>query len=105
MPFIVSTGGKKDDPEMRKLIRSHVMLGKNRGKSRPAKRKEPPAWEVVPAWGASDGPSAMIQVSHSVIPSRVGSDWSFTQFADTIEPSTIADIVMCKLISTIKPRL
>lgn len=101
----MSTGLKEDDPEMRKLIRSHVMLGKNRGKSRPAKRKKPPVWEVVPAPGSYDGSSVMIQVSDSVIPSRVGSDLSFVHFADKIEPSTIADILKCKLISTLHPRL
>ncbi|PWY66748.1 hypothetical protein BO70DRAFT_374676 [Aspergillus heteromorphus CBS 117.55] len=34
MPFIISTGTKKVDPHTRKLIRSHVTRGKNRGKAR-----------------------------------------------------------------------
>lgn len=39
MPFIVSTCVKNtEDPETRKLIRRHVMLGKNSGKTRRYKR-------------------------------------------------------------------
>jgi hypothetical protein len=35
------------------------------------------------------------------IPNKVGSDLSFTQFADTIEPSLLADIIECKPALTI----
>ncbi|KIW92281.1 uncharacterized protein Z519_07265 [Cladophialophora bantiana CBS 173.52] len=95
MPFIVSAGGKKkDDPETRKLIRSHVMLGKNLGKSRGrAKPKDPLPWEVAPAWNSFDGGGAAIQQPSSIIPKKVGSEWSFTQLAAEIEPAAIADIL------------
>ncbi|OIW23439.1 hypothetical protein CONLIGDRAFT_664509, partial [Coniochaeta ligniaria NRRL 30616] len=33
--FVVSTGVEKPNAELRQFIRSHVMLGKNKGKTRP----------------------------------------------------------------------
>lgn len=41
MHFVVSTGLEKPSPKLRRLIRSHVMLGKNRGKALPHRRKKP----------------------------------------------------------------
>lgn len=37
--FIVTTSLGKEDPETRKLIRSHVMRGKNKGKKMPRRSK------------------------------------------------------------------
>ncbi|KAH0842212.1 hypothetical protein FOPE_07371 [Fonsecaea pedrosoi] len=94
MPFIVSAGTtKKNDAQTRKLIRSHVMLGKNLGKSRRARPKDTLPWEAEPAWDSSTGGKVPIQQSSSIIPKKVGSEWSFTQLADEIEPSAITDIL------------
>ncbi|OQU94001.1 hypothetical protein CLAIMM_00426 [Cladophialophora immunda] len=95
MPFIVTAGvKKKDDPQTRKFIRSHVMLGKNLGKSRRARPKDPLPWEAEPTWDSSDGgKAAPTQQSSAMIPKKVGSEWSFTQLAAEIEPAAIADIL------------
>ena len=94
LPFIVSTGRDEDDPATRKLIRSHVMLRKNKGKPRPTKRRKQLSWESVPARKASEDRSE-VRGRSSVVPRRVGSDWSFTTLADEIEPATLVDILKC----------
>jgi hypothetical protein len=99
MPFILSTGGQKGDPATRRLIRRHVMLGKNKNKPRPSKRRTPQYWDTVPVWDSSKDLKA-VHDHFSVIPRRVGSDWSFTQLADEIEPAALGDILKCGLIST-----
>lgn len=102
MPFIVSTGTKKPDPESRKLIRSHVMLGKNRGRTlrpRPNKIIELSGTEDSNEGSSSLGEhvgGSLVEESLSIIPRKVGSDLSFIQFADTIEESTVAVILQCK---------
>jgi hypothetical protein len=95
------------DPETRKLIRSHVMLGKNRGKTQHPRRGEPTVSGFVgDSNQALNGPQgSLIKISHSIIPRKVGSDLSFIQFADTMELSLVADILKCRLISTIWLRL
>ncbi|RDW60131.1 hypothetical protein BP5796_11737 [Coleophoma crateriformis] len=98
-PFIVSTGMEKVHSKTRRLIRSHVMLGKNLGKSQPAKRRSPKdlpkeSGDIVIS---NDGLEALfgvlVRTFRSSIPNRVGSDWSFIQFADTVQPSTLADLL------------
>lgn len=81
MHFIVSTDRSEADADTRKLIRRHVMLGKNLGKSRRPKRKNP--------IDLNKGPL-------SRIPDKVGSDLSFTCFADEIQPSLIKGVLDCK---------
>lgn len=103
MPFIVSTGTKKPDPELRKLIRSHVMKGKNRG------RILRPKYKIIADSGSIVDPKDTIPSSDDVstdnspvsarlvtIPRKVGSDISLTRFADTIEDSTASVIIQCK---------
>ncbi|OTB11599.1 hypothetical protein K445DRAFT_321979 [Daldinia sp. EC12] len=105
MPFIVSTSTKKPDPELRKLIRSHVMMGKNRGKIlRPNYRK---AGESSSPEESHDSRSRarsslekeaydddeLITLTPVVVPRRVGGDLSFIRFADTIEDSSVAVIL------------
>ena len=76
------------------------MLGKNRGKTRQIKRVEPTLQGCIASLneGLNATPRPLVKISHSVIPSRVGSDFSFIQFADAIELSDIADILKCTLI-------
>ncbi|KAK0609692.1 hypothetical protein B0T17DRAFT_566229 [Bombardia bombarda] len=106
LPFIVSTSVGKTDQDTRKLIRSHVMRGKNLGKSRPAKERS-----RAPRYGRDHGPkgednsrdkgqppAALTTTFHSRIPPKVGSDYSLQRFVETIEPSVVAEVMQCKYI-------
>ncbi|KAI1759219.1 hypothetical protein GGR53DRAFT_527819 [Hypoxylon sp. FL1150] len=90
--FIVSTGTKKPpDPELRKLIRSHVMLGKNRGKILPPKKEKIASPNTV-IGSNSDNSSldhecvntSLANPTLNIIPRKVGSDLSFIRFADIL---------------------
>lgn len=100
MPFVVSTGLEKPDPEVRKLIRSHVMLGKNQGKTRRPKRRE--ARELADkSSSVTDlgGPSgSLITASRTVIPQKIGSDLLTIRFADAVEPYMVEIFLQCELI-------
>ncbi|KAJ9615338.1 hypothetical protein H2200_001413 [Cladophialophora chaetospira] len=98
IPFILTTVGQRSDPATRKLIRSHVMLGKNKGRPRPSKRRRPPSWDTVPPWDSTENVT-VIHEQIAVIPRRVGSDWSFVQLADEIEPAALADIIKFSSVS------
>ncbi|KAI1461932.1 hypothetical protein F4805DRAFT_188175 [Annulohypoxylon moriforme] len=100
MPFINSTGTKKPDPELRKLIRSHVMKGKNRGRIlRPNYQKsvelevivEPdrktPKIDNEGSWGL------VVPEYLPTIPRKVGSELSLTRFADKIDEPTVNTII------------
>ncbi|KAI2465474.1 hypothetical protein F4781DRAFT_424738 [Annulohypoxylon bovei var. microspora] len=98
MPFIVSTG-TKTDPGLRKLIRSHVMKGKNRGRiMRPNYNK---AVELDVIVDPNENISKLNEGSYSllalaylpIIPKRVGSDLSLTRFADKIDEPTVNIII------------
>lgn len=99
--FIVSSTVEKADPATRNLIRSHVMRGKKQKLSRDDEvnrrssrarltaghtqtQAAPVKWEEVIQTYAS--PLSI----H--IPGRVGSDLSFANFADDIEPILVANI-------------
>ncbi|OAP63908.1 hypothetical protein AYL99_03135 [Fonsecaea erecta] len=97
LTFIITAGvSKKDDPQTRKLIRSHVMRGKNLGKSRRARPTDGPQtplpWDAE-VWDPSERGQVTTAPSSSIIPKKVGSEWSFTQLAAEIEPAAIADIL------------
>lgn len=106
MPFIVSTDLDKATQDTRKLIRSHVMVGKNRrrplGTTRKRRKpvastKEPPVAtekRALPACKAT----ASLQESHfqHSIPQKVGSELSLIQFADAVGPLTVAVVMRCK---------
>ncbi|KAF8847826.1 hypothetical protein BDZ45DRAFT_307962 [Acephala macrosclerotiorum] len=113
MHFIISTDVKKANPETRKLIRSHVMLGKNRTKSSQAKRRKVTTSRVRindHDQTASTPLDEVIDACRSAIPRRVSSDLSFTNFAVELEPATWGDIIkfftislriMCPLASVV----
>jgi hypothetical protein len=72
MPFIIITGVKNSDPDTRKIIRSHVMMGKNRGKPRPRKAiNQLPNYTDGARQELIDPAISLIQ-SHSVIPAKLG---------------------------------
>ncbi|KAK4553467.1 hypothetical protein LTR86_009524 [Recurvomyces mirabilis] len=88
MQFINQTGTQEDDPETRQTIRRHVMLGRNRGR-RPPKPKQP----SIPGAAVLDLHDATLvrHASDRAIPSRVGSDISFLEFADDVEQTLMAE--------------
>jgi hypothetical protein len=111
MPFIVSRSADKADAATRKLIRSHVMRGKKQNRLRPSKRqlqlleKEQsrtksarPARHVrvVPV-GTEELQLELICHYAAPIPRRVGSDFSFVEFADDIEPEMVLNVMKCWL--------
>lgn len=71
------------------------MLGKNRGKSRLVKRRTPPPSSVQAATEAGDSHCEPRRLS--VIPRNMSSGWSLVQFADTVELSTLEDVLNCEL--------
>ncbi|OIW23333.1 hypothetical protein CONLIGDRAFT_625094 [Coniochaeta ligniaria NRRL 30616] len=111
MPFIVSRSADKADAATRKLIRSHVMRGKKQNRLRPSKRqlqllqKEQeqcnPAKRVgaVPV-GAEELQLELICRYAAPIPRRVGSDFSFVEFADDIEPEMVVNVIKFSTFAT-----
>ncbi|KAI1210036.1 uncharacterized protein F4807DRAFT_460323 [Annulohypoxylon truncatum] len=100
MPFIISTGTKERDPESRKLIRSHVMKGRNRGRILRPKYKNTVELEVVVDTNEniqnldSEGSWSLVVPEYpTIIPQRVGSDISLIRFADKIDKPTIGIII------------
>ncbi len=112
MHFVVSTGTEKPDPELRKLIRSHVMLGKNRGKILPNRKRKPKGPEPTSSSSDPSAPiasdpdeeaearySASCTASHSLpvaVPRALGSGMSTICFADALEPGTIEVVLRRK---------
>lgn len=98
MPFVVSTSLDKPDPNLRKFIRKHVMMGKNRGKTRPTKKKEKKAIGLSemshPAKDLTKSSSNVsLIVRHHPIPPNVGSELSTVHFADDVDLSTVAVVL------------
>ncbi|PYI03947.1 hypothetical protein BO78DRAFT_373950 [Aspergillus sclerotiicarbonarius CBS 121057] len=96
MPFIVSTNTKKVDPHTRKLIRSHVMIGKNRGKSRYRQAGEGDL--PRPADASTDdavaSPPPQTTRAAPDLPRRIGNDLSMIQLADdSASPAALATIL------------
>ncbi|KIW46712.1 hypothetical protein, variant [Exophiala oligosperma] len=80
----------KTDPEMRKLIRSHCMLGKNRGKILHSRRKPK---TVVPISVSRPVQQVLDLEPASSVPNRLGSELSLLRFADSVEPSTLWEVL------------
>lgn len=113
MHFVVSTGIEKPDPELRKLIRSHVMLGKNRGKILPTRGKRKPEGPEPTSSSSDPSPpntsdpdedaetrySTSSTASHSLpvaVPRVLGSGMSTICFADALEPGTVEVVLQCR---------
>ena len=91
LPFIISTDRQKADPETRKLIRSHVMRGKNRVKP----------WRKPRSSLQGDKPKGDYLIANgliwpSSIPRLLCSKFSAIPFADAVEPALIADVLSCE---------
>jgi hypothetical protein len=113
--FVVSTNLDKANPKLRKLIRSHVMLGKNRGKMRPTllrQKKEiqdssPSSSDMssmdnnLPEQGLILDP-ALAEVSHPVFHTRVPPKFGYyatgISLADAVDPNAIEAIIKCRFL-------
>jgi hypothetical protein len=114
---MVKTGVEKFDPESRKLIRSHVMMGKNLGKKlekpRPPRKKREPKVvvrkELSSASSSSDTSSpdgaqvrflpltsSTVLQPPATVPRKFGSDASTMCFADAVEPGTVEVVLQCE---------
>lgn len=92
MNFVVTTGPvEKHDAEVRKMIRTHVMIGKNKGRVLPPRKKKKKnvtsATESSPMYPAT-------------IPRKFGSDLSATQFAERVTPEAVNTILHCTFPSS-----
>jgi hypothetical protein len=100
MHFIVTMDDKKASLETQRLIRSQVMKGKNRDKSRRAKQRRSTNWTSV----ADPKPlppvplGTLIEAYYSAIPGRIGSDLSCAEFAAGIGSAAFGDVIRCGLL-------
>ncbi|XDG10206.1 hypothetical protein ABKA04_009821 [Annulohypoxylon sp. FPYF3050] len=88
MPFIITGLTEISVKEQRKLIRSHVMRGKNR-KALPSK---PPSW--INYLGVEDG--IVTEKNPFPIPNRVGGDLSLANLSAEISPAIFGGIMRLK---------
>lgn len=95
MLFIVSSNIEKADASTRKQIRSHVMQGKRLKKDRSRDVSQLKSRQEIakPVHQAPVKREEFLEICMAVVPSRVGSDFSFLELADVVEPSVVSDIV------------
>lgn len=100
LPFIISFDSTKPDTEARKVIRSHVMKGKNKGKKYEKKVLDQPSSK-----GDQKSLVKVAQTSISTdcitrcasIPTRVGTDIILGfEPADTVEMSLLLPVFKCE---------
>lgn len=93
MLFVVSSNFERVDPATRKLIRSHarrVKSSKSRRRDEGNKSNTPCRVSVTPV----KLEEVVEEVLHKyVLPGRIGSDLSFVEFTDEIEPSIAFNII------------
>ncbi|KAI0144386.1 hypothetical protein GGR57DRAFT_482405 [Xylariaceae sp. FL1272] len=97
MPFILSTGkpDKKSDVAERKLIRRHVMIGKNRGKVFPNRKK--PNKNADPEQPVARGEARKLHLHPQTIacesPRRVGGELSCVALGDSVDTSVVETVI------------
>lgn len=94
-PFIVSTDVQKTDDKTRKLIRSHVMLGKNRGKKRIPKESTVKEAKTSSTKAPSSNLSSDNEFRAS-IPPKVGCETSLIKLAADVEPLLVQNVLRCR---------
>ncbi len=82
--FVVSTDLEKPNAELRNFIRSHCMLGKNRGRILPPRKRKPKKTATVSHHTLPD-----------IVPRKFGSDLSAIRFADAVEPRVVEVVLQC----------
>ncbi|KAK3389938.1 hypothetical protein B0H63DRAFT_105702 [Podospora didyma] len=115
--FLVSTGVEKPNPELRRFIRSHVMLGKNLGRALPPRttRRRRRKENVTPSsTGDVEGldkdqleplPSLnSLSRTHRVlpipeVPRKFGSNMSSIRFTETIDPEVVEVVLQFSSIA------
>lgn len=90
----MSVGIQKVNSKTRKLIRRHVMLGKNRGKSRV---DETTGSEISLSLADTDAVTRALK--RYPIPQNVGSDLAFLPLPDLIEPKAAIAAIKCTCTS------
>lgn len=114
LSFIGFVGHMQSDPKTRRLIRSQVMIGKNRGKvlpgqkRRPKKQSMPAPSEVRTPERASnqpgqrDPPSSPLRLPAAAqIPRGLGHNLALVQTVDKLEPATIGLLFQCQSVSSL----
>ena len=110
LPFLTTTGAEKPNPKLRKFIRSHVMLGKNRGKTLPPRKKiqkdvqsrsasisEASSTSQPGSEDTSTPPTTASQPIFPIaVPPTFGSDASTIGIIDTVEPEAIEIVLRCE---------
>lgn len=91
IPFIVSTGPTRESDDVRRQIRSHVMMGRNRGKARRVKmtQQQTHCSDVAVATGADDD----IETSRECSPLSSDSNLPILGFTDPLGASVFTDIL------------
>ncbi|KFY32795.1 hypothetical protein V495_08731 [Pseudogymnoascus sp. VKM F-4514 (FW-929)] len=106
--FVVSTDVEKQTPELRKFIRSHCMIGKNRGKTLPHRKKKPKGTldDASLLRESIEGSSTMATTtttSHhaplATVPRKLGSELSSIQFASAVEPEVVEVVLRFSFIA------
>ena len=92
MPFIVSSNAEKVGPATRRLIRSHARRGRSRKAARSDRENE-----TSRAGSENQGErvklDGIVQMYSSLIPRHVGSDLSFAELPNGIEPSLLLTLI------------
>lgn len=101
LQFVVSNSVDKPNAEVRKLIRSHCMLKKNKGKTRRPSKCETnsSANKSSPEEDLSESSTSPASSSDSVIPPKVGSDLLTIRYADAVDSYKVEVVFRCKSIS------
>lgn len=82
LQFVPQTGVKKINQPTRKLIRRHVMLGKNQGKVHNPKEPKLSGYAVF----RKDDWERVTKSAQPTLTRSVGSNLSFLEFADSVQP-------------------
>jgi hypothetical protein len=98
--FLVSTDVEKPDADLRKFIRSHVMQGKNKGKTpRPHVKKPRKRKHTLPESGAAkssnDTDQRTTQYS-ALVPKKFGATWSSVHLPAGVDPTSVEVVLQCK---------
>jgi hypothetical protein len=97
LEFVVVNGPAAADVEVRKLIRSHVMLGKNRGKTFPERKKPTKRVQLKSSPETEGSSSADISLLDVMsVPGKFGAYTSTINFPDGVDPAAVDVVIQCK---------
>ncbi|KAI0156151.1 hypothetical protein BJ166DRAFT_594346 [Pestalotiopsis sp. NC0098] len=96
--FINVTGTEKPDSELRRSIRSHVMVGKNRGKKFPGRKKKTKDRDAILSSGDLSKESSQTVVP-GTIPRKIGSELSTLHFPNGVKPEVVEVVFRFSYVS------